>query len=165
VKGKRVIPHSPPLGILSPVRRRVSVERALPIGIVLEGARVLLPPALGIFAFRYFQNRTWTAAANDVETSASAQLFLLLALAACFLCDSACSSALAAFTDRLIAPLRHKLRKGRPTSSVNSLCRIRSIRQWLCSPSRCDRHCRPFRSLCISHNPPPIPSLSTNGCI
>jgi hypothetical protein len=91
---------------------------------------------------------------------------LALVLVTCFFCDTACSTALEIFTETLIAPFWHRARDRRPASTMSLPGVVRSLRQWLCSPSRIEKNSRPFRSVYISHNPPPyIPSLSTHRCI
>lgn len=86
-------------------------------------------------------------------------LLLVLALATCLFCDTACNT-LEAVTERLIAPLGHGARGRRPASAVCPFGLIRSLRQWLCSPSHNEKNCRLSRFIQISHNPPPPdPSL------
>jgi hypothetical protein len=98
------------------------------------------------------------------EWSGSTSVLLILALATCLFCDTACST-LEAVTERLIAPLEMGVRGRRPASTVCPCGLIRSLRQWLCSPSHNEKNCRLSRFIQISHNPPPLyPSLSTH-CI
>jgi hypothetical protein len=166
VKGKRVKRYSPPLGILSLFGRRASARLGLAKGFIRGKGGDLLLPALGGVAFRYFHSHTLTDAASGVQMSASADFFLVFALATYFLCDTASSTALELFGERLIAPLWHRLRNGRKAASTNLSGRIRSLRELLRTSSRCDKNARPCRCIYISHNPPPhIPSISSLCCI
>jgi hypothetical protein len=82
-------------------------------------------------------------------------------------CDTACSTALGIFTKGLVAPFWHRVRERRPASTASSAGAGRSLRQWLCSSSRCEKNSRPCRSTRVSHNraPPQIPSLFTYSYI
>jgi hypothetical protein len=116
------------------------------------------------FCFQFRSNAS-TNSAVSAEWSTGTDLILILALLACFFCDTACSTALEAFREQMIAPCWHRARGRRAASIASSPGGSRSLRQWLCSPSRNEKNTRPFRSVHISHNPPPrIPSLSICGC-
>jgi hypothetical protein len=153
-------------GVLSLFGRRASVGLDLLIGFIREKGGALLPPAISGVAFCCLQSSASTEPASDIQVSARTDCLLVLVLATYFVCDTALGTALGLFTERLVAPLWHRVRERRPASSTNLPGRIRSIRQWLCSPSRNEKNRRPYRSIHISHNPPPhIPSLSTHCCI
>jgi hypothetical protein len=155
-----------PLGILSLFGRRASARLHLLMGFIREKGRALLPPAISGVAFYYLQCSASTEPVSNIQVSVRTDCLLVLVLATYSLCDAACSTALGLFADTLIVPLWHKVRERRPASSTNSTARIRSLRQWLSSPSPIERNCRPYRSIQISHKPPPcIPSLSTHCCI
>jgi len=162
VKGKRPRPNSPPLGILSLFGRRALAGLDLLMGLIREKGGALLPPAISGVAFCCLQSSASTEPASDIQVSARTDCLLVLVLATYFVCDTAFGTALGLFTERLIVPLWHRVRERRPASSTNSIGRIRSLRQWLSSPCRIEKNCRPYRSIQISHNPPPhIPTLST----
>ena len=166
MKRKRVRFRRRPLGTLSLFGRQASARFGLLMGLVGGKGGALLAPAMSEVAFCYFQTSASTDSASDIQMSVRSDLLLTLFLATWFLCDTACSTAIGLLAERLIAPLCRRVRERRPASSTNSPGRIRSLRQWLCSPCRNDRNCRPFRSVQISHNPPPgIPSLSTHCCV
>ena len=152
------------VGTLSLVGRRASAGFGSLVQCLREGGGLLLPPVISGAAFCYFQSSSSSDPANDVQVSSRADLFLVVVLATYFLCDTACRTALGLFAKRLIAPLWRRTRERHPASSTNSARRIRSLRQCLCSSSRIEKNSRPCRSVYISHNPPPIPSLSTQSC-
>lgn len=87
--------------------------------------------------------------------SSDADLLRLVALAACFFCEAACNT-LEIVTERLIAPLCRGAAWRRPASDSCRFGLIRSLRQWLCSPSHNEKNCRLSRFIQISHNPPPL---------
>ena len=152
-----------PLGILSRIRRRVSVGCGGPTRLVLEKGWVVLPSAIGGVGLRSLQSYPSRDPAISFQTLACADCLLLLFLATCFLCDTASSTSIGFFAERLIAPMWRRLRKSCHVATASLAGGIRSLRQWLCSPSRIERNLRPFRSVSISHNPPPyIPSRSTH---
>jgi len=166
VKGKGLRPYGPPLDILSLVGRRASARLGLPMGFIRGKRGALLTPAMSGVGFYYFQSSASTDPAINIQMSVPTDCLLVLVLATYFLCDTAYNTALGLFAERLIAPLWHRVRERRPASSTNSPGRIRSLRQWLSSPCRIEKNCRPYRSIQISHNPPPhISSLSTHCCI
>jgi hypothetical protein len=166
VKKKRSGSCRQPSGTLSLFRRRASARLDLLMGFIREKGGALLPPAISGVAFYYFQRSALTEPASDIQVSARTDCLLVLVLATYFVCDTAFGTALGLFAERLIAPFWHRVRERRPASGANSPGRIRSIRQWLCSPSRNEKNRRPYRSIHISHNPPPyIPTLSTQRCI
>lgn len=155
-----------PLGIVSPFGRRASASLGFLGAFIREKGEALLPPAVSGVAFYYFQSAAPTVPPGNIQVSARMDCLLVLVLATYFVCDTACSTALGLFAEWLTAPFWHRVRERRPASTTNSPGRIRSLRQWLCSPSRIEKNLRPFRSVCISHNPPPhIPSRSTYCCI
>ncbi len=135
-----------------------------PVGSVLRKIRALpLVARSGLF-FRWLQG-FWSEAVTRIQATASADSLVVLAMATCFLCDTACSTALEVLTERFIAPVWQRLRDSRRARSANLPGRVRSLRQLLSSSSRCEKNSRPFRSVHISHNPPPpVPSLSPH-CI
>ncbi len=97
------------------------------------------------------------------EWSGSASVLLILVLATCLFCDTACST-LEIVTGRLIAPFWHSARGRRRASGACPSGLIRSLRQWLCSPSHNEKNCRLSRFIQISHNPPPLaPALAACG--
>jgi len=166
VKRKRLGSLKQRSGILSLFGRRASARLGLLIGFIREKGGALLPPAISGVAFYYFHGSASTEPANNIQLSARTDCLLVLVLATYFVCDTAWSTALGLFAERLVAPFWHRVRERRPASRTNLPGRIRSIRQWLCSPSRNEKNRRPYRSILISHNPPPhIPSLSTHCCI
>ena len=166
MRRSRIGSYRHPLGIVSLVGRRASARLGLLVAFIREKGGALLPPAISGVAFYYFQSSASTEPASNIQLSARTDCLLVLVLATYFVCDTALGTALGLFTERLVAPLWHRVRERRPASSTNLPGRIRSLRQWLCSPSRIEKNLRPFRSVCISHNPPPhIPSLSTHCCI
>jgi hypothetical protein len=100
----------------------------------------------------------------NLEWSLHPSLILALALATYLFCDTACNT-LEAVTDRLIAPLDHSVHRRRQASAASPCALIRSLRQWLCSPSRNEKNCRLSRFIQISHNPPPLPPSLPAHCI
>lgn len=166
MKGRRIRPYSPPIRILSPFGRRAYLSNHLPVRLVPEKGLLLLSSALGGIASRCFHRQTSREAARDIQVSAGAELFLTFALATRFLCDAACSTTLGVLTERLIAPLWQRLRKGRRTGGTTLVGEFRSLRELVCTSSLSDKNSRPSRCIYISHNPPPhIPSLFTRSCI
>jgi hypothetical protein len=163
VKRNKSTSHGHALGVLSLFGRRPSLIFVLLMGFIREKGVALLLPAANGAAFYYFQRSASIEAASDIQVSVRTNCLLVLVLATYFACDTACSTALGLFAKRLIAPFWQRDRERRPASSTNSPSRIRSLRQWLSSPCRIEKNSRPYRSIHISHNPPPhIPSLSTN---
>ena len=155
-----------PLGIVSLLGRRASARLGLLGAFIREKGGALLPPAIGGVAFYYFQSSASTVPASNIQLPARTDCLLVLVLATYFVCDTACSTALGLFAEWLTAPFWHRVRERRPASTTNLPGRIRSLRYWLCSTSRIEKNSRPFRSVYISHNPPPhIPSVSTHCCI
>lgn len=86
--------------------------------------------------------------------SPDADLLRFVALAACLFCETA-GSILEIVTERLIAPIRHGAGRRRPAPDACPFGLIRSLRQWLCSPSHNEKNCRLSRFIQVSHNPPP----------
>jgi len=156
-----------PLSILSLFGRGLSARRKLLIGLVRDTRGSALPSAMSGEAFCYFQSNGSTNSALNTEWSTNTDLLLILVLVTYLFCDTACSTALGIFTEGLIAPFWHRVRERRPASTASSAGGSRSLRQWLCSPSRNEKNSRPCRSTRVSHNraPPQIPSLSTYSCI
>jgi hypothetical protein len=155
-----------PVSILSLIRRGLSAELDPLVGLLREMRGTLFPPAMTGGTLFCLQSTASTNLAGDAELAGSGQLLFLLVLVTSFFCDTACSTALGFFTNRLIAPFWHRVRERRPALPARSIGRVRSIRQLLCSPCRNEKNLRPFRSVQISHNPPPhIPSLSTYSYI
>lgn len=111
---------------------------------------------------------TPSTAAMDLlyaELAAGADVLHLVALVACLFCEAA-SNTLEIVTGRLIAPFRHSVRGRHPASTACPSTLVRSLRQWLCSPSRNEKNCRLSRFIQVSHNPPPLTtSLHTYGCV
>ena len=153
-------------GILFLFRRPAPARLDVLTGFIWEKGGALLPPAISAIAFYYLQSCGSMDRASNIQLSLRTDCLLVLVLATYFACDTACSTALGLFAERLIAPWWQRVRERRPASSTNSPSMIRSLRQWLSNPCRIEKNCRPNRSIQISHNPPPhIPSLSTRCCI
>jgi len=166
VRRSRLRSYRHPLGIVSLFGRRASARLGLLVAFVREKGGALLLPAISGVAFYCFQSCASTEPASDTQLSGRTDCLLVLFLAIPFLCDAASSTVLELFTQRLMAPLWGRVRERHPASSANSCGRIRSLKQWLSSPCRIERNHRPYRSIQISHNPPPsIPSLSTHCCL
>jgi hypothetical protein len=135
-------------------------------GLVREARGVLLPPAISGGALLYFQCNDSTSSAINAEWSASTGILCALVLVTSFCHDTACSTTLGMFAERLIAPLWHRGSERRPASTASSTGASRSLRQWLCSPSHNEKNTRSFRSVHISHNPPAeTASLAVYSCI
>jgi hypothetical protein len=165
VKRKRLRSYRHPLAILSPVGRRASAKASLPVTFVREKGEGTTPAAISGVAFHYLRTAVSSDQSADVQMSTHANFLLVLVLATYFLCDTSCSIAFGLLAGGLTAPLWHRVCERCTGGNTNSPGGIRSVRQWVCSPSCNDRHCRPFRSVQISHNPPPdIPSLSSRCC-
>jgi hypothetical protein len=144
-------------------RGPLSISKAL-MGLLRETRGLLLPSVMsgGAFLCFQFQSNASRNSALNTEWSTSTDLILILALVTFFFCDTACSTAFEIFTQRLIAPYWHRARERCRASAASSPGASRSLKQWLCSPSRNEKNTRPFRSVHISHNPPPlVPSFST----
>jgi len=156
-----------PLSILPLFGRGLSARRQSLVRLVRDARGALLPSAMSGGAFFYFQSNASANSIVNTQWSTSTDLFLALVLVTCFFCDTACSTALEVFTETLIAPFWHRVRERRPASTASSTGGSRSLRQWLCSPSRNEKNSRPCRSVRVSQNraPPQIPSLSTYSCI
>jgi hypothetical protein len=156
-----------PMSILSLFGRGLSARRKLLIGLVRDTRGSLLPSAMSGGAFFYFQGNASANPVVNTQWSTSTDLLLVLVLVTYLFCDTACSTALGIFTEGLIAPFWHRVRERRPASTASSTGGSRSLRQWLCSPSRNEKNSRPCRSTRVSHNraPPQIPSLSTYSYI
>ena len=166
VRSKRLESHRHPVGMLSLFGRRASARLDMLMGFIRETGGALLPPAISGVGFYYLQSSTPTNQASNMQMSTPTNCLLVLVLASYFLCDTACSTALGLFASRLIAPLWQIFRERRQALDTNSTGRMRSVRQRLSSPCRIEKNDRPYRSVGISHNPPPyIPSLSTHCCI
>lgn len=129
------------------VRRRLRQTRGALFGLIRRDERA--PDSWGHPAL---------TAALTLEWSLHPSLILALALATCLFCDTACST-LEAVTERLIAPLDRTTRRRRQASTACLGGLIRSLRQWLCSPSHNEKNCRLSRFIQVSHNPPPPASL------
>ncbi len=156
-----------PLVILSLFGRGLSARHNSLMGLVRDTRGSLLPSAVSGGAFFYLQSNASTNPVLNTEWSTRTDLFLIFALVTYLFCDTACSTILEIFTERLIAPFWHRVRERRPASTASSAAGSRSLRQWLCSPSRNEKNSRPCRSTRVSHNraPPHIPSLSTYSYI
>ncbi len=132
--------------------------------LVRDTSGVLLPTVIGGGALFYcqFQSNASTSPVGDTELSPSADFLLAFVLVTFFLCDSTCRTAIGFFTEALIAPFWHRVRDRYPTSSARSVGRSRSLKEWLCSPSRNQKDTRPCRSMQVSQNraPPHLPLLS-----
>jgi len=156
-----------PLGILSLFGRGLSARFNSLMGLVRDTRGALLPSAMSGGACLYLQSNVSTNPVVNTPWSTSTDLLLALFLVTCFFCDTAYGSALGIFTERLIAPFWHRARERRPASSASSASGGRSLRRWLCSPSRNEKNSRPCRSMRVSQNraPPYIPSVSTYSYI
>ena len=153
--------HMSPLNSLSLFARGLSARRNSLTGLIREMQGMILPSTLSGGAFFYFQNNASIDRVGNTQLSASADLlWVLVVLATYFFCDTACNSALELFTGRLIAPFWHRVRRRRPASTGSSTGIGRSLRQWLCSPSRNEKDSHPWRSTRISHNRAPPQVLS-----
>jgi hypothetical protein len=86
----------------------------------------------------------------------------LLPLVTCLFRDTACST-LESVTRRLVGPFRRRTRHRRPPAAATSSSPGRSLRQWLCAPSRNEKDSRPSIFIQVSHNPPPFSSLPAFG--
>jgi len=170
-KEGEVVTHSslrsywPPPRILSLIRRGLSAEFDLLMGLVREMRGTLLPPALSGGTLLYLRSTASTDLAGDAEPAVSGELLLLLVLVTSFFCEAACSTTFRILTGGLIPPFwhRHRARGHHPASSTSSASRTRGLKQWLSSPCRNERNSRPCRSTRVSQNraPPQIPPLST----
>ena len=101
-----------------------------------------------------------TNAALSAEFSSRLDLLLLFVLATYFLCDSAVEI----LAEQLIAPFWYRVGERRPALPPRSIGRRRSLKQWLCSPSRIEKNFRLYRSIQLSRKPPPLVlSLPTNS--
>jgi hypothetical protein len=155
-----------PLSIVSLFGRGLSMRRDSLIELVRDTRGLLLPSAMSGGAFFYLQSSASTNPVGNAEWASRTDLLLILALVTYFFCDTACSTALGIFTERLIGPFWHRARDRRPASTVSSPGSVWSLRQWLCSSSRIEKNSRPSRFIQISHNPPPLVlSLSTYSYI
>ena len=156
-----------PLGILSLFGSGLSARRNSLMGLVRDTRGALLPSAMSGGVIFYLQSNALTNPVGKAELSGSTDLLLVLVLVTYFFCNTACSTALGIFTERLIVPFWHRARERRPASSASSAGGGRSLRQWLCSSSRNEKNSRPCRSTRVSHNraPPQITSLSTYSYI
>jgi hypothetical protein len=135
-------------------------------GLFRDTRVAFLPSVVSGGVFICSQDNSLSNTALNTKLATSADFILTLAFITCFFCDTACSTVIELFAGRLIAPFWHRVRERRPASSTNSTGTIRSLRQWLSSPCRIEKNSRPYRSIQISHNPPPhIPLLSTHCCI
>ena len=151
------------MNILSLIRRGLSAELDLLIGLLREMRGALLPPVISGGTFLYLQSAASTSVVGDAEVAGSGELLFLLVLVTSFFCDTTSRI----LTDGLIAPFWHRVLDLHPALGTGSARRCRSIRQWLCSPSRIEKNFRPFRSTRVSQNraPPQIPPLSTYSYI
>lgn len=152
-----------PVSILSLLRRELSAMFKPLMGLVRETRETLFPPAVSGGTILYLQGTASTKLAANTELASGAELLLFLALVTCFFCDTACSTVIGIFTDRLVAPFWHRARDHHRASAARSAGHSRSLRQWLCSPSRNEKNFRPCRSTRVSQNraPPRISLLST----
>jgi hypothetical protein len=159
--------YGSPLILLCLLGREVSVRRNSLMRLIRDTRGALLPAAMSGGAFLYLQGNASANPVLNTEWSARTDLLLALVLVTCFFCDTACSTALEIFAERLIAPFWDRVRERRPASTASSAGVSRSLRQWLCSPSRNEKNSRPCRSTRVSQNraPPQIPSLSTYSYI
>jgi len=159
--------YIPPLSILSLFGRGLSARRNSATELVREMGGWLLPLAMSGGACFYFQCEASTNSALNTEWSNRTDLLLILVLIAYLFCNTACSTALEIFAERLIAPLWHRARDCRLASVASSAGGSRSLMRWLCSPCHNEKDSRPCRSMQVSQNraPPHIPSLSTYSYI
>jgi hypothetical protein len=153
-----------PLEILLLFGRGLSASCVSPMGLAGEVRELLLPSAMSGVALLYFQSNASANSALSTEWSTNADLLPILVLVACLLCDTACSTALGIFTEGLIAPFWHGVRKCRQAPTANSLSGSSSIRQWLCGPPHNEKCARPCHSMRVSHNraPPLATAFSTH---
>ena len=158
---------APSLGALSLFGRELSARGNSLTRLARDTGGALFPSAISGGALLYLQSNASTNPVVNTPWSASTDLLLALFLVTCFFCDTAYGSALGIFTERLIAPFWHRARERRPASSASSASGGRSLRRWLCSPSRNEKNSRPCRSMRVSQNraPPYIPSVSTYSYI
>lgn len=159
--------YIPPLSILSLFGRGLSARRNSLMGLVRDTRGRLLPLVMSGGACFYFQCKAATNSALNTEWSNRTDLLLILVLITYLFCDTACSTALEIFTERLIVPFWHRARDRCLTSAASSAGGSRSLMQWLCSPCHNEKNSRPCRSMQVSQNraPPHIPSLSTYSYI
>ena len=151
-----------PMIVFSLMSRGLSSSRQSLLPLVHEIGGSLLPSGLSSGPFFYFHSKASTDFGLSVEFGSRADILFVLALITYLLCDTAYNT-LEIVTERLIAPFWHRVRKRRPARTTSSSGLSRSLRQWLCSPSRNEKNCRPTRFIQISHNPPPLPSLPACG--
>jgi len=150
------------LNALSLLERGLSTSYNALKGLGREMRGLIFPSVMSGGVFFYLQTNASADPALHTEWSTGTDFLLFLAIASCFFCDTA----LEFFTGRLITPFWHRVRERRPASTASSAGTSRSLRQWLCSPCRNEKNTRPFRSVHISHNPPPLTtSLSIYACI
>lgn len=153
------------LAILSLLGRGLSARYSSLTRPVKDAGGVLLPSDISGGALLCFQLQSHAAAslAGSTELSPGVDLLLAFVLVTCLLRDTTWTTILGILTGRLIAPFWHRLRERFPTPGVSSAGRSRSLRQWLCCPSRNEKNTRPCRSTRVSQNraPPYHPSLST----
>jgi hypothetical protein len=156
-------PHMTTLLFLLLFGRDLLDKRYSLVRVVQDTKGVLFHSAISGGAFLYFQTSSATSAVLGTEWSTRTDLVLVFALLTYFLCDSACSAAVGIFTERLITPFWHRVRKRRPALATSSSGGSRSLRHRLCSPLHNERCSRPCRSMQVSHNraPPQVPAHST----
>jgi hypothetical protein len=153
-------------GIPLPFGRQASAGPGVPKRLARTKGEAPLSPTTSEVASICFQDSAATGTVERIQKTVPTDCILALVLAIHFLCDAASSTVLELFTQRLMAPLWHRVRERPPASNAKSCGRIRSLKQWLSSPCRIERNHRPYRSIQISHNPPPsIPSLSTHSSL
>lgn len=128
-----------------------------------KGEGVVFPAVIGS-GFLSFQACTPRGTERSRHLFFPSDLFLVLLLTTCHVCDAASSAILGLLTRRLTTPLRHGGRRSYPPSVAKWSGRIRSLRQWLSTPCRIERNCRPYRSIQVSHNPPPHFTSSCTHC-
>lgn len=108
----------------------------------------LLPSALTSVASLYFRSNTSTNSVLNTEWSANTEVLLVVVLVACLSRDTACRAVPGIFTEGLVIPFWNTVNGGHPYSTARSAGESRSLRQWLCSPSRREKDSRPCRALC-----------------
>lgn len=162
----RSISHMRSLNAPSHLGRGSLANRNALMRLVREMRGILLPSVMSGGVFIYLQGNASTNPTFHIEWAADTDIFLVLALAAYLLCDTACSTALGLLNEGLAAPLWHRVRRHRHGFSSTSTDRGPGVTCRLCSSSHNQKGCRPSRSMQISHNraPPEIQSLPICSC-
>ncbi len=96
------------------------------------------------------------------EMSGGPDIILVLLLLTILFRNRACST-LGTVTRGLWGPFRRWAPGRRFAAAAGRYRRGRSLRQWLRSPSRCEKDGRPSIFIEVSHNPPPPILLSASG--